>query len=568
MKMTIRVSRRLAAGLLVLALFGRAEAKQSTHIEGACSGKQEGTTATVGYTLRIKKKPFLLDTTLARDIIADTATQTTVLSRGKVSALRVELASSGAGSTMRVAFGKGFKGVHEIDLAPDGNEFRAVVDGRRTTLFPAGTNATTVAFEDGKPAPRLHVRRDLKKALSVFVKAGLPQCLRDYAGITSSSLLQAQDSGLSERLLGFIHSARGTAQPQDSLEPPCQKDAFGTCDSFPGCNACKAFCAAKAFECGTAAVTGAAVGGIFGFVVAGVVCIADADDCSDACEKEGNACCPKNCSGRCTGPKESVCCGEITSSNSGICPAEECCGSQDAQFCCLVGYTCRDAAHSLCCKPEEGDPCFNNRECCPVERPRCVPGTRAQTQTCCPDGQSTCGSDANFNDLCCPNGRCCTGPSGTNCCAEGEMCLPGGECCAPGDVCGGTCCPSHVCINNSICCAPPNSAVCGGKCCPALGNTCCNGDCCTGACIAGVCCPVDSVCGPTCCPAGHYCANSQTGLCVACPSGQSPCAGSENGGPTCCPTSIQCCVTGCCPGGTECCAPTTEPLGCYTTCVR
>ncbi len=560
---------RLAAAVLVLFVAGRADAKaKSPHIAGTCSGKQEGNTSTVSYNLRIKKKPYVLATDVARDIVADTSTQTTVLTRGKTTALRFVLASSGSGTTLQATFGKGFKGIHEIDVAPDGDAFRAVVDGRRTVLFPAGADPSSVAFEDGQPAPKLHVRRDVKKSLSALAKVGAPQCFLDYAGVSSSAAIQPEES-VSQCLLGFGNSVRERIQPEDSLEPPCQKDDLGTCDPFPGCNACKACCGARAGECGETATVAAAVTGPFGFIVAGAVCIKNTDDCSDACEKEGNACCPKRCSDRCTGPKEWVCCGQISGSNSGICPAEQCCGTQDDPHCCSADQQCRrpGPGRAICCDQGDGDPCFNDRTCCPAAAPRCVSG--ANGPTCCPDGQSACGVDANDNDLCCATGSCCKANGIATCCGPGQMCLPDGECCAPGDVCGGTCCPSHVCLNNSTCCAPPNSFVCGGQCCPALGTTCCNGQCCAGACVAGVCCPNNRVCGQNCCAPNNYCANAQTGLCVACPAGNEPCVGSENGGPACCPSAIQCCTTGCCADGLECCTTVGETTPtCHTTCVR
>lgn len=537
-------------------------------VDAECSGEQVGDTATVGYTMRLRrKKPITITSTLARD--GDRETQTTRIARGRALAMDLRIEFSPLGTTLRASFGKGVKGAKQFDVLREGDLFRAIVDGRPTALFAADSEPGGLVFEDGQPPPRVSIRRDLQKALAVFAKVGPPPCYRAYAGLESPPPTGGRGSRakgilpaggfeeIGECLLPIDFELATRARPAGSLDPPCQKDAFGTCDSHPGCNGCKACCYVKAVECSHAAVAAgvgcAKVLGLFGVLACTVVnealCIKLTDDCSNACRAEGNPCCPKICSNRCTGPKDWICCGEISGANSGICPADRCCGSEPGKYCCSAGQTCRDG--KLCCEANAGDTCFGGRGCCPAGQ-KCIAGPEGET--CCPEGQGVCGFDGNGEQACCPNGRCCTGDAGSFCCGAGDVCLPNGTCCNPANVCGQTCCPSGACLNGDTCCPSPEFTICGGSCCPSLTTTCCNGQCCDGACVNGACCPRDRECAGGCCAEGWRCTNRESGTCEPCPSGQQPCA-PDPGNPACCPPGTACCGNGqCCanPAG-QCC---------------
>jgi hypothetical protein len=397
-------------------------------------------------------------------------------------------------------YGHGFKGIHHLTITRDGAMLTAVVDERATLPFAPGTTRSSVAFQDGKPAPKFHVSAALRKAIRKFRKLDTTACAASTAALKAA----------------------------DTREVPCvYTDNLGICEKFPGCNGCVNNCLVAGEECQLDAIASAALC-VFCSVISAGTCLYGEGKCADDCNDPGRPCCPVGCGNFC-GPKGSVCCGKDA------CDPGECCGTDANPFCCGSDLTCVDKAAGLCCAPDHGDVCFNGNGCCPASASSCITQGTVNGPTCCPAGQATCGAD----DACCASGLCC---HTSECCAAGQTCLD--KCCDPADACGDTCCPSHNCLNGKTCCDPPDR-VCGAQCCGPF-TACCNGTCCPGqdVCIAGfLCCPPERACGNTCCPDGDACVD---GACKACAPGQAACL-PGGGRPTCCPTGDICCGDG------ECC---------------
>lgn len=137
----------------------------------------------------------------------------------------------------------------------------------------------------------------------------------------------------------------------------------------------------------------------------------------------------------------------------------------------------------VCCGRD--DQCFQGNLCCPSNMVVC-------NNVCCGPNISTCAPDGSCG---CPTGLL---DCEQQCCGSGEIC------------CGGQCCVSTSCRNNS-CCTPP-SYHCGDHCCPPF-SSCCNGQCCSQICVNNVCCPPERACGAVCCSDGQVCSN---GTCFGC----------------------------------------------------
>jgi hypothetical protein len=403
-------------------------------------------------------------------------------------------------------------------------------DGRRVSVAALAADPPSLVFEDGGAVPTLRVKADVRRLLRKSEKVSALTC-------------------------------------PDGLGSPIRAAALFEDE----CDECFAECFGAAYACFAAEIAGcvASVGvtcgvqAVTSFFSQSYTCGGRLTECGKACNAPGNECCRFHCGSTCCGrdatAADTVCAGATSQFAGRCCGRDKACGAK----CCGDRETCADPRTGLCCDAGE-EACGNT--CC-QNGARCKDPSK---NLCCAATADGCGS------FCCLPGERCIVPSdddpdlvvcqacptdmpgpvcGETCCGAEEVCGFGNECCRPEELCGGECCDAAHCLNGTTCCR--NGTQCGSQCCSGFGQTCCNGQCCSGTCVAGLCCPGDRSCGPTCCAPGDYCANAQTGLCVPCPSGQSPCEGSEFGGPACCPTGTACCASGCCAPGLQCC----EPLG-------
>jgi len=411
-----------------------------------------------------------------------------------------------------VRFGTAFSGVREVLLtSTDAKVLRGDVDGRAIEAFRIGAPLSALRFQDGKPAPTLHVEPTLERAIRMILaraKAEVDQCRKP------------------------------TVLPQraPSPDPPDPPDT-GRSDSTSAstdCLSCMGGC--------TVAATGAAAACcVASFGIGCVLCVGGAVAGELACMKAechgvGQPCCPTSC-------------GDVA--------------------CCFRTDTCLDPSRGVCCGPNT-KPC-NGRECCEMND-RCLPdGTCCPAgQAVCQGGQKCCqpGEACSTEGLCCAQPRpdvipvSCRG----QCCAADEVCKDGVTCCPPNDpVCKGACCRGGTCDADGNCCLPPDH-LCGGRCCSAFSG-CCGNTCCSPGvlkCAAGACCPDLQWCGPNvCCPAGQACQNPSTGACSGCAPGTVgvTCDNRNATSTGCCPPGVACCNGQCCPfdrdqfGVVACCDP-------------
>lgn len=488
-------------------------------LETACSERLDGELRIqeCSVVFRKKQKVFSLGLTNTHDPLSGDSVAQSVIRRGSATVLEQETrTSAGRLVSMHTVFGRGFKGVRQIDLVSDGEMFRARVDDRTTTLFAAGTNARELKFEDGGRPPRLRIRAEVAKVIKVFSSKG-------KARGADRKMIAAPDRG--DTTCG---GCQGVCQFDYSL---CTEASLLT----PVCGVFTVLC----------------------FGAAAATCGVKYDSCMDACRAPGSPCCRATCAGRCIDDARD-CCGD---DQEFWCPAEGCCGS----FCCRGSRVCRIRG-SLCCERDAGDVCFFDQGCCPRGE-KCLESAGG-SQACCRENEVLCGFHSDGTDACCDVTQCCDGEAGAHCCGVDDVCLPNGTCCAPSQVCGQTCCPSGVCLNGDTCCPPPEFAQCGGSCCPALTTSCCNGQCCAGECLNGaICCPRERACGSTCCPAHARCIDRVSGACEACPFGQQPCPAGP-GFPACCPPGTECCGNGqCCASPTALCCDFAGPV-CASTCLE
>lgn len=426
------------------------------------------------------------------------AVDTTVISRNSTPLLTMELHRSRQGSGKTVFnYGSLFTGIKHAEVSTsDGNSFVALIDGKSTGTYTRGSDLGSVRFQDGTLIPAV--------------------------GSTEPGLVD-QITALFDQMVssGATNCAAGT----DTLRP---------FDTFPGCDVCTLKCGGELLLCEKgAAIDAAACAAVCIFlspICAGVsfaICDKIANDCTDACNAPGHACCPTSCPGNHCCGEGNVCCGPTQ-----CCAAEACCGN----FCCSVNQKCVDPNQGICCATDAGPVCGNS--CCSAGQFCADPGR----QICCPPQTVLCG---------------------LGCCPTGQLCINNSVCCDPGSSnCGGQCCPAGVPCIIDVCCAPPGNRVCGGVCCGSL-FACCNDVCCgaNDLCVNNnLCCPRDQVCGNICCPSGQKCQNPATQTCAACPAGTAPCVSvGPNGGTVsiCCPPGANCCAGQCCTDqtGHECTGP-------------
>jgi|SRR5579871_454593 len=429
-------------------------------------------------------------------------------------------------------YGRGFKGVAEISFTKSGSTGQMIIDGRPTAPIAIGSDARAVRFADGSPLPRLRTRAATRKALLKLARQASTGC--PEAAVAAAQVAFVQP-------VGTPYAGR----PEGSF----------------ACKKCEARCAGAWIACLTATFgnpyAAAVATGLALFGKGKPTCIEASVQCLDDCHnKEGEACCPVKCGGRCW-EEGAKCCGSLA---------------------CTAGDRCADPRTGTCCTTDSGDACGTG--CCPQGH-RC-----AGTGVCCPNGSGEyCGVLG-----CCAGGQRCfvsydeeTGtllgrvccdkePCGYNtCCPQGTTCVAPETCATPNQICsGGTYCPlPGVCLPNGSCCQ--GGQVCGDQCCNAFGATCCNGQCCNGQCIGGACCPSNNACGPACCPNGYACADPAQGSCVPCRAGEEACPFSPGSLITCCPSGRDCCVGGCCAAGLQCCRPPgSSQVGCHQSfeCVR
>jgi hypothetical protein len=562
----VRIPRSRPTAIALVASILLVPTAEAARQAPACTATNEGTLGTVTATRRIgTRRPFVVAASVSRDIEAETVVHRLVIRRGRATVLEVEARiPPDAPSEIRAALGRGYKGAREVLVRSDGQQYRAVVDGRESAPFAAGAAPDTLTFPDGTPLPPVRASRLVKRLLRKVERLGPPACLEagEIPGAATTRTAPAR---------------AGVRVPPGAPRAICRTDTLANCESFPGCDACVLGCGAKSYLCSAKAL----LTGPF-FFVAAAGCGDEARVCSQACRAPTQPCCPVGCPFRGTSTYKcfgagNVCCEWFANGVPQGCAQSECCGPDGRKTCCSLGYACTGPNYLCCPAGEAAAVCPGLDACCPSGL-ECEPSILGR-DTCCAPGLSACGTDDQLNDLCCPDGKCCGADElSRRCCAAEETCVGGttccrpenvrGTCCAPDDPCGGDCCPGQYCLNNTTCCLPPRSA-CGASCCDPL-TPCCNGTCCPGpdyTCLGGSCCPNNRACGSTCCPDGYACTDPATGTCQACPGGEAPCA-FGSGAPTCCPQGTQCCGNGqCCPALQQCCV-FEQGLGCYTSCAN
>jgi len=567
---------------LVLATITFAAPAWAARQSSDCDVHREGAVDVESVVVPVRKKPrtqFVRN--LRRDTAANTQVQTfTVRQANKtVTELVVEIASDGS-STLTRRYGFGFKGIHEVVARRAGDTVTLTADGHPVSIAALHASPPAVVFEDGSPAPKVKVKSSVRRLLKKTQKVANTVTCPGF-GATARTAPAAVDATA-------IHPAGCNPYLEHCGRTPFEQRCYN-CEDKCGAKA-TACVLADVAVCAATAGIGCGVEAIVSFFDDDVDCVDAVMQCDQLCHAIGHDCCEPSCGSTCCqfdDLNDIVCVGATATSAGKCCTHEDACGPT----CCGVTFpsfdspgvqtVCMDAAKGLCCIPGQST-CGN--KCCDSAAHCANPATGL---CCAGDG---CG------DFCCPVGQRCVSPSnddpdlvvcqacpadktgpvcGSTCCGPNEVCDFKSGCCNENQLCGGECCDAAHCLNGTTCCK--QGTACGSQCCDGIGQTCCNGACCNGQCvgavggIGGICCPENRSCGPTCCAADNYCANSQTGLCIQCPPGDSPCGGSENGGPTCCRTGQECCATGCCQEGTICCQTVNDSQpGCHSSsdCVR
>ncbi len=539
--------RRSILGLLVVLGLVAPHAATAKKPKVQCTQQTEGTqavarvaTSSRGYKLEIMNTRLLDD--------ASGAQRTVLTKRGQpVLEIETSLAGDGVLGTHAV-FGPGFKGMRELTLTPDGDRYRVVIDGRRSLPFAATDDPSTVAFEDGQPAPELRPAKSLAKTLKKLGR----QLAKNPCTKGIRPLIDAES------------------------DLDCVACQLGCGLTFQGCNFAAVAAGPSCFFICTPVALGACQSALR-------VCLFT----EPGCYKLGNSCCPAGC----VQPDNMTkCCDKGQE-----CYDVEALGGGTFKSCCGTGRVCGNhclAPDERCVDAERSWYCPGDRPgelCDDPEQPVTLLGNNREATCCGADERCARKSvlpvpddwpydPSSYRHLCCPGGgtecglACC--PTGTTCCRIGSqregdepLCCPAGQvcdgtaCCTQDRLCGGKCC-NGPCVNGS-CCAPGQGTPCAGQCCFGGFTSCCNGQCCAGSCcnnqccpglcLGGVCCPTDAndACGAPgaemCCPKNYDCLNNQ---CI-------PCA---------CPANQDCCGDTCCPVGKICCIPPTGglPRGCYT----
>jgi hypothetical protein len=444
--------------------------------------------------------------------------------------LVLQLESNLAGTAplrVHLTAGLGFHGFREEDLtSSDGQTFEGTVDGRALVPFRPDAGLRTLAFADGKPAPRVKEKAFVRKGLRRLAREALASpCLDDPTG-------------------GASAEARGLIDSCDFCQAKCIGKFFFRCG---------AEAVASGAGCGLGPVACAAL-----FGASGYDCSDGTRDCDDACLASSD-CCAVPCAGG-----HGDACGRSCSEDAVCCGGQSCCSS-GAQCC---GTVCCDTVNNdmHCANPSTGLCCFNDhmgdecgsQYCCPTDKPVCRdPG---RLVCCAPDSGDVCGDD------CCPAsapmcvhplGVCCAPENvcGQGCCVPPNVCQAGGSCCTPDRVCGSNCCEGE-----ETCLDPSRSLCCGGIASKVCGNNCCGPE---ETCLGDSCCPLAQVCGGTCCAPGAVCSDPSTHTCSACDPGTVPCAPGGGGPALCCAPGATCCAgppPQCC-GASQCCAGT--PYTCH-----
>jgi hypothetical protein len=509
-----------------------------------CSVRRDGAAGTVDVTTHVGSGSGRLTLALETTTVAGGESTTSVgATMGKRMVFHAVTRQAGSTTGVTTDLGRGFRGVHHVELAStDGVHFAGQVDGRAVTVTSVDGVLQPLVFADGGPPPRVKVKRAVRRAIAKAVKlAKRTSCPATATPVVANAVLD----------------------DCDLCQLGCQVDPT---------KAGSLLCAANIFLTAVLCNPETAVACMVTFEVNALSCAAGAANCSTTCLTSDD-CCKVHCPGAvglcCNGDGE-VCCGEDGPGGGTCCTS--CCGDpKDADAVCCgrrtpqsEERTCVDPVLKLCCEPD-GTICANGTECCAPGETCCgdycaPPGAECCSTATSPQRFFFCGTGQHCVDpqtnLCCPanGGPACNGV----CCLGSEVCAPGNQqCCSPLDLCGDACCPSGVCINGTECCEPPSN-VCGGHCCPPL-NACCNGQCCAGACVGGgICCPtVERACGNTCCGEHTFCVDPATSTCQACPGGVGEACAPNRNNPQCCPSAAQCCGNGtCCPEGTTCCAST------------
>ena len=307
-------------------------------------------------------------------------------------------------------------GIQHIDMSSsDGQTYVAVLDGRSTAPFTAGTPADQIRFADGGTIPVLAMDSGLSSSISAILAQAsqqVPSCLQSLPGV--SNALEAP-----------------AAQSENGHQS-------GTAKAL-ACQLCRGRCDAKHLICfygvGKDCAASAGIFAIFGpfsalacVIAEESVCFDNWDDCLTGCQE--------------VGPPEIVQIGlPIQVFRRGCCPVG--CGGEDLAFfdydlrgfvgCCNSDETCLDRKTRLCCSAGT-TPC-NGTQCCSAGE-KCVP--------------------TNDPDPTAPPEICCGGPGetacGRICCINGQHCLPGGNgCCIPctadSQCGGGDFCINGCCVN-------------------------------------------------------------------------------------------------------------------------
>jgi hypothetical protein len=438
--------------------------------------------------------------------------------QGQRQILHLKASAETGDSQLELDLGDGFSGAKglRLDVRSDRRSVTGSIDGRQLAPFSMGAEPK---FADGTRVPVILIDPGVKSALGRVSQAG--QAAHNQCG-----------------------------HPR--------------IESNTACDECSLVCGAKFYGC-LYEVAGGAIWEL-------PSCFSNLNDCYDACNTPGNACCSARCDvdgGCCV--DNAVCCGSGPTAHC-CAPGQPCCNGN----CCPSGEVCANPGqnYSLCCQPSDfvchGEMCCPPGGQCCGDSGCCVPGTHCADPRfglCCPDDSVSCGANG------------CCGPQSV------AVCLNGTLCCNKNDLCGSTCCPGGPCINGTCC--PPPSHACGNSCCKPL-NVCCGTVCCDqySVCLSDRngpigCCPASLACGvggdnPVCCPTGQQCIDQHESICAACPSGQVSCVSQNANGPdttVCCAPGVSCCNGQCCKPSEICCTNLHLPplvFGCHpgTLCVQ
>jgi len=500
-------------------------------------------------------------------------TFTETLSLGSDVVLHSDRVTSQGSTQVKVSYGSAFQGIKESSSTTNGTSVEGEIDSRQIVPFAASARPFSITFADGKPAPNVVIDPSLREAITEIFK----QAAQVASSCKSAAATRASASGDEYRGTSVNsrwrspHLSRWLKLPPVSAFAPSglafhsYVDSPLWMESVPAaiavapvpppppvggdnCTNCTDSCNTGSTIC-DGVVAGGCILALFGYgacLAAGAAgCSVEYEECLNACDAPGGACCPVNC------PAGGYCCDTAqTCVNESLNPNVICCPQQ--QVVCA----------GICCAP--GIFQCNQGICCPANQSVCG-------GVCCPEGQ-TCSTEG----ICCPIQQAGSPPISCHgvCCAQGEVCRAEGICCpASATVCNGpqggpTCCQGGDCDSSGNCCSPLHNGgqLCGGGCCPVF-SKCCNNVCCDSfdQCINGTCCPPAQVCGGICCPSGQTCQDPKTQRCGTCAAGLTTCVPIDNpNAPICCPSGASCCAGTCCPSGQICCVDGTGAFHCHT----